>query len=139
MKNARKPKRAAKKSKRSAKIAMQSDNGAREVDAYIAAAPEPARGMLKQLRAAMRSVVPAGTTETISYRIPAFKHKKVLVWYAAFSEHCSLFPTSRPIAAFKDELKNFTTSKGTIHFPLDRPLPIPLIKKIVKFRIAQMA
>ncbi|HVB87578.1 MAG TPA: DUF1801 domain-containing protein, partial [Candidatus Dormibacteraeota bacterium] len=61
----------------------------------------------------------------------------VLVWYAAFSDHCSLFPTAAPIAQFKDELKSFSTSKGTIQFPLDKPLPTALIKKIVKARVQQ--
>jgi len=89
------------------------------------------------MRAAIRSAVPAEVTETISYRIPAFKHNRVLVWYAAFSDHCSLFPTASVIDAFKKELKGFSTSKGTIHFPMDKPLPIALIKKIVKARVAQ--
>jgi uncharacterized protein YdhG (YjbR/CyaY superfamily) len=80
---------------------------------------------------------PPEATETISYRIPAFRHYRVLVWFAAFSNHCSLFPTASVIAAFQDELKGFSVSKGTIHFPLDKPLPIALIKKLVKARVAQ--
>ncbi|HEY2364180.1 MAG TPA: DUF1801 domain-containing protein [Candidatus Angelobacter sp.] len=72
---------------------------------------------MNQIRAAIRSVVPPEATEIISYKIPAFKHKKVLVWYAAFSNHCSLFPTAVVIEQFKDELKGFSTSKGTLHFP----------------------
>ena len=76
--------------------------------------------------------------EVISYGIPAFKHKKILVWYAAFSDHCSLFPTASVIKAFKKELKDFHTSKGTIHFPVDKPLPAALLKKMVKARIAEM-
>jgi len=59
------------------------------------------------------------------------------VWFAAFSKHCSLFPTAAVIEAFKDELKSFSTSKGTIHFPTDRPLPTALVKKLVKARVAQ--
>ena len=89
------------------------------------------------MRAAIRSAVPPEAIETISYRIPAFKHKGVLVWFAAFSEHCSLFPTASVIDAFRNELKGFRTSKGTIHFPLDKPLPVALIKKLVKARVAQ--
>ena len=92
---------------------------------------------LRKLRAAIRSVVPPEATEVISYRIPAFKHKVVLVWYAAFSDHYSLFPTGSIIEAFKDELKGFSTSKGTIHFPLDKPVPTALIKKLVKARVTQ--
>jgi uncharacterized protein YdhG (YjbR/CyaY superfamily) len=69
--------------------------------------------------------------------MPAFKHKGVLVWFAAFSNHCSLFPTAAVIEAFQDELKSFSTSKGTVHFPADKPLPIALVKKLVKARVAQ--
>ena len=69
--------------------------------------------------------------------IPAFKHKKVLVWYAAFSNHCSLFPTAAVIEQFKDELKGFSTSKGTVHFPTDKPMPVELIKKMVRARVVQ--
>lgn len=90
------------------------------------------------MRAAIRSALPRETTETISYGIPAFKHHRILVWFAAFSDHCSLFPTAAVIEAFKKELKGFSTSKGTIHFPLNKPLPVALIKKIVKARVAQL-
>jgi len=85
----------------------------------------------------IRSVVPAKATETISYQIPAFRHNVVLVWYAAFSNHCSLFPTAAVMDKFKNELKSFITSKGTVQFPLDKPLPVALIKKIVKSRVTQ--
>jgi uncharacterized protein YdhG (YjbR/CyaY superfamily) len=107
------------------------------VEDYFAAVPEPALAALKQMRAAIRSVVPKGAIEVISYKIPAFKHNRILVWYAAFSNHCSLFPTASVIKAFEDELKAFSTSKGTVHFPLDKPLPVALIKKMVKFRVAE--
>jgi len=110
----------------------------RNVDEYIAGVPEPARGTLIKMRAAIRSAAPPAATETISYRIPAFKYKRVLVWFAAFSNHCSLFPTAAVIEAFKNELKGFSTSKGTIHFPADKPLPTALIKKLVKARVAQI-
>jgi uncharacterized protein YdhG (YjbR/CyaY superfamily) len=109
----------------------------KSVDEYLAGVPEPARSTLNKMRAAIRSAVPPEATETISYRIPAFKHEGVLVWFAAFSDHCSLFPTAAVIEAFKNELKGFTTSKGTIHFPTDKPLPTALIKKMVKARVAQ--
>jgi uncharacterized protein YdhG (YjbR/CyaY superfamily) len=107
------------------------------VDEYFAAVPEPARSALHQIREAIRSVVPPEATEIISYKIPAFRHKKVLAWYAAFANHCSLFPTAALIAAFKNELKDFSTSKGTIHFPLNKPMPVELIKKMVRARVAQ--
>lgn len=93
---------------------------------------------MKKVRAAIRSVVPAETIEVLSYKIPAFKYKQVLVWYAAFSDHCSLFPTAAVIEKFEDELKSFQKSKGTIHFPVDRPLPATLIKKMVKARLSEV-
>ena len=106
------------------------------VDQYFAAVPGTARSALQKIRAAIRSVVPPDAAEIISYKIPAFKHKKVLVWYAAFANHCSLFPTASVIEAFKDELKGFSTSKGTVHFPLDKPMPVELIKRLVRARVA---
>jgi uncharacterized protein YdhG (YjbR/CyaY superfamily) len=109
----------------------------KNVEEYIADVPEPTRSTFNRLRAAIRSAVPPEATETISYRIPAFKHKRVLVWFAAFSSHCSLFPTAAVIEAFENELKGFSTSKGTIHFPTDQPLPTALIKRLVKARVAQ--
>ena len=110
----------------------------KDVEQYLDGISEPARSTLKKIRAMIRSVVPPETTETISYRIPAFRYKEVLVWYAAFSDHCSLFPTASVIEAFKKELDGFSISKGTIHFPTDKPLPAPLIKKLVKARVTQV-
>jgi uncharacterized protein YdhG (YjbR/CyaY superfamily) len=89
------------------------------------------------MRAAIQSAAPAGAVEIISYKIPAFKTKKILVWYAVFAEHCSLFPTASVIEEFKDELSGYTTSKGTVQFPNDKALPTGLIKKLVKARVAQ--
>lgn len=108
------------------------------VDEYLVSVPEPARSTLNKVRAAIRSVVPAETTEVISYRIPAFKYKRMLMWYAAFGDHCSLFPTASVIHKFKEELKPFRTSKGTIHFPVDKPLPAALVKKMAKARLAEL-
>jgi uncharacterized protein YdhG (YjbR/CyaY superfamily) len=108
------------------------------VDQYLAAVPEPAHKTLEKIRAAIRSAAPPEATETISYGMPAFKHKGVLVWFAAFANHCSLFPTSAIIEKFKSELKAYTISKGTIQFPPDKPLPAALVKKIMKARIAQI-
>ena len=113
-------------------------NGApKNVDEYLAGVPEPARSTLNKMRAAIRSAVPPEAAETIGYGMPAFKHKGVLVWFAAFSNHCSLFPTPSVVEAFKNELKGFQTSKGTIRFPVDKPLPAALVKKLVKARIAE--
>ncbi len=113
--------------------------GTKTVEEYLAGIPEPARNTFDKLRATIRSVVPAEATETISYQMPAIRHNEVLVWYAAFSNHCSLFPTAAVMDEFQNELRGwgFTTSKGTVQFPLDKPLPVALIKKIVKARVAQ--
>jgi uncharacterized protein YdhG (YjbR/CyaY superfamily) len=116
--------------------AAKGKDAPKNVEEYVSSVPEPAHSNFNKLRATIRSAVPAEATEVISYRIPAFKHKRVLVWFAAFSNHCSLFPTAAVIEAFKDELKGFSTSKGTIHFPTDKPLPTALIKRLVKARVA---
>ena len=108
------------------------------VEDYFAALPANARNMLDRMRLVIRSVVPKDAVEVISYRMPAFRQKKVIVWYAAFSDHCSLFPAAAVIEKFKDELKSYRISKGTIQFPLDKPLPSALIKRIVKARVAEL-
>ena len=108
------------------------------VDDYIAAVPYPALGPLRRLRATIRSVVPRDASEVISYRMPAFKRDRVVVWYAAFAHHVSLFPGGSVLARFEDDLREYKTSKGTVQFPLDKPLPIPLIKRIVKARVLEV-
>ena len=109
-----------------------------DVDEYLAGVPEPARSTLNRIRAAIRSAVPPEATEAISYRIPTFKYKGPLLGFAAFSNHCGLYPMSPSvIEAFKSELKDFQTSKGAIRFPVDKPLPAALVKKLVKARIAE--
>ena len=108
------------------------------VDEYLAAVPEPARGTLKHIRAVIQSLVPSETTEVISYGMPMFKYNGMLVGYAAFKNHCSLFPTgSGVLDRFEKELTGYRTSKGTIQFPPDKPLPDALLKKIVKARIKE--
>jgi len=122
----------------SKKRANQKSANPKTVDEYLKAVPEPARSTLTKVRAAIRSVVPAETTEVISYGIPAFKYKRILMWYAAFSDHCSIFPTASVIEKFKEELRPFRTSKGTIHFPIDKALPAALVKKMAKLRLAEV-
>jgi len=118
--------------------AAKGSGAPKNVDEYLAGVPEPARSSLNKIRAAIRSAVPPEATETISYGMPAFKYKGVLVWFAAFANHCSLFPTASVIEMFKNELKGFATSKGTIQFPTDKPLPATLVKRMVKARVAQI-
>jgi uncharacterized protein YdhG (YjbR/CyaY superfamily) len=109
----------------------------KDVDEYLAGVPEPARTTLKKVRAVIRSAAPPEAVETISYGIPALKHNGMLVWFAAFSDHCSFFPTAAVIRMFQDELKAFPIAKGTIRFPVDKPLPAGLLKRMVRARIAQ--
>jgi len=109
------------------------------VDEYFAGIEGPAHEMLSKMRSTIRSAVPADTSEVISYGIPAFKQKRVLLWYAAFANHCSLFPGGSVLNEMKAELDGFVTSKGTIQFPIGRPLPVALVKQIVKRRLAQLS
>ena len=110
----------------------------KNVDEYLAGVPEPARSTLNKVRAAIRSAAPPEATEVISYRIPMFKYKGMLMGFAAFSNHCSLFPGSlSALKALKNELKDFHTSKGTIRFPMDKPPSAALVKKLVKARVAE--
>ncbi len=117
---------------------MRGKAAPKTVDGYLASIPEPAQSTLRHIRAVIRSVVPAETTEVISYGIPMFKFRGMLVGYAAFKNHCSLFPTgSGVLDRFEKELKGYRTSKGTIQFPPDKPLPDALVKKIVKARVKE--
>lgn len=109
-----------------------------DVESYLARCPEPHRTTLEKMRAMIGSVVPKEATEKISYGMPSLQYKGGLVAYAAFKGHCSFFPMSgRLVEEFADELKVYKTSKGTIQFPADKPLPAALVKKMVKARIAQ--
>jgi uncharacterized protein YdhG (YjbR/CyaY superfamily) len=112
--------------------------GPRTVDEYLAQVPQPARGTLEKIRAVIRSAVPKEATEAISYRIPTFRCEGALIAFAAFPTHCGLYPMSTAVMeAFRKELEGFETSKGTIRFPVDKPLPAALVKKLVKARLAE--
>lgn len=113
--------------------------GVKAVEAYLAKVPEPARGTLEKMRAMIRAAAPKDAAEGISYGMPAFKYRKPLAGYAAFKDHCSLFPMSGAVvAAMKDELKDYVTSKGAIQFALEKPMSMALVKKIVKARLAEI-
>ncbi|MGA7752670.1 MAG: DUF1801 domain-containing protein [Candidatus Sulfotelmatobacter sp.] len=117
---------------------MRKGKPATSVAEYLANTPEPARTTLKHLRKVIQSVVPAETTEVISYGMPMFKYNGMLAGYAAFKKHCSLFPTgSGVLDQFEKELKGYRTSKGTIQFPSDKPLPDALVKKIIRARVRE--
>lgn len=107
------------------------------VEEYLAAVPEPARSTLEKVRTVIRATVPPEATEVISYGIPTFKGNGLMIAYAAFTNHCSLFVLSGSLLdSFKDDLKGYETSKGTIRFPVDKPLPAALVKKLVKARLS---
>ena len=109
----------------------------KSVEEYLAGVPEPARGTLKKVRSAIRSAAPKDATETISYGMPMFKYKGMLLGYAAFKNHCSIFPDPAVIEEFKSELKDYPMSRGTIRFPMDKGLPAGLLKKMTKARVAE--
>jgi uncharacterized protein YdhG (YjbR/CyaY superfamily) len=110
------------------------------VDDYLAGVPEPARAALQQLRETIRAAAPEAS-ETISYQMPAFKDRgRFLVSYAAFKDHCSLFPASEAVMdELGDELEPYFSGKGTLRFQPDEPLPATLVEKIIQVRLAENA
>jgi uncharacterized protein YdhG (YjbR/CyaY superfamily) len=107
------------------------------INAYLAALSADKRAALQKLRRAIRAAVP-GAEECISYQIPAFRFEgRMLVWFGAAAKHCSFFPGAHPIAIHKRELAPYRTSKGTIRFPPEKPLPAALVRKLVKTRLAE--
>lgn len=108
-------------------------------DEYLKRLPDNQRVALEKLRATIKSIVPKAE-ECISYGLPAFRLNGVLVGYGATAKHCAFYPMSgQTVAAFQDELSDFETSKGTIRFMPDKPLPVALVRKLVKARIAENA
>ena len=107
------------------------------IDDYHAAFPKNIQSILNSLRKTIKQAAPQAQ-EVISYNMPAFKQKNVLVYYAAHAQHIGFYPTEKPMVEFKNELTKYKTSKGAIQFPLDKKLPTTLIKKIVKFRLAEI-
>jgi uncharacterized protein YdhG (YjbR/CyaY superfamily) len=108
------------------------------VNEYIETAPKETQAKLRQMRACIRKAAP-GATESLKWSMPAISGRRILVMYAAFKHHVSLFPTPSAMKAFAKDLAGFKTGKGSVQFPLEKPLPLPLIRKITAFRVRESA
>ena len=123
---------------RSSSRAAAPEDGLARVEAYLARVPEPAHTTLQQVRAVIRAAAPSSAVECLSYGVPAYRYKGALVAYAAFKRHCSFFPMSAALLdEFADDLLDLRTSKGTVQFAPDKPIPARLIRKLVKARVKQ--
>jgi len=108
------------------------------IDQYIALFPEDIQALLTQMRETIRAAAPEAI-EKISYQMPAFYYHGNLVYFAAFKHHIGFYPTASGTAAFQAELAGYKTSKGAIQFPLNQPLPLDLVRRIVAFRVSESA
>jgi uncharacterized protein YdhG (YjbR/CyaY superfamily) len=118
---------------------MPNRSTAGTIDDYIAEFPPQTQKVLQEVRALIRAVAPEAT-ETISYAIPTFDlNGKHLVHFAGYAAHIGFYPTASGIAAFSEELRGYKSAKGSVQFPLDRPMPADLIRQIVEFRVAESA
>lgn len=108
----------------------------KSISEYINAAPRQAQKKLREMRVAIRSAAPRAE-EGIKYGIPAFSYRKLLVAFAAYEKHIGFYPTPSGVKAFAKELSSFKTAKGSIQFPLEKPLPLGLVRKITKFRVRE--
>jgi uncharacterized protein YdhG (YjbR/CyaY superfamily) len=113
---------------------MKSNNIPATIDEYIAQFPVTIQKKLKDLRATIKKAAPQAE-EKISYQMPAFVHKGILVYFAAFTNHIGFYPGLSGVASFKDELSSYKFAKGSIQFPVDKPVPLGLVRKIVIFRL----
>jgi uncharacterized protein YdhG (YjbR/CyaY superfamily) len=109
----------------------------KNIDEYIALFPENTREILEKLRSTIKKAAP-GAQEVIRYGMPAFKLGKILVYFAAYENHIGFYPTASGIEAFKEELAVWPGGKGSVRFPIDKPLPLKLIAEIVAFRVAEI-
>jgi uncharacterized protein YdhG (YjbR/CyaY superfamily) len=103
---------------------------------YINAAPKEARKKLREMRACIRAAAP-GAEESLKWGMPAFSYRRILVTFAAFQHHIGFYPTPAAVKGFAKDLAKFATAKGSIQFPLEKPLPLPLIRKITAFRVRE--
>jgi len=107
-----------------------------DIDAYISDFPESTQKLLQEVRSIVKQAAPVAA-EVISYGMPAFRQDGMLVYFAAFKNHIGFYPIPSGIAAFKEDLSAFECTKGSVHFPLDKPLPAELITRIVTFRLSE--
>ena len=107
---------------------------AKDFDDYTDRFPKEAQQLLRKMRQTIRKAAPKAT-ETISYGMPAFRLDRILVWFAAHTGHIGFYPGASGIAAFKEELSAYKSAKGSVQFPFDEPLPLPLVTRIVKYRV----
>jgi uncharacterized protein YdhG (YjbR/CyaY superfamily) len=112
------------------------EHSVKSVDEYIAKQPIEVRKKLEKLRQAIKKAAPKAE-EAISYMMPAYKFYGVLVYFGAYKNHIGFYPTGRGISAFQKELSAYEGSKGTVRFPIDKPLPLGLIGKMVKYRVKE--
>jgi uncharacterized protein YdhG (YjbR/CyaY superfamily) len=105
-------------------------------DEYITQFPADVQAILEKIRVVIKETAP-GATEKISYGMPGFSQDGMLVWFAGHTNHIGFYPTGEGVAAFKNELSAYKTSKGAVQFPLDQPIPYELIRKIVKHRVEE--
>ena len=115
---------------------MANRSTAETIDEYIAEFPPETQKVLEEMRALIRAAAP-DAKEKISYAIPTFTLNGYLVHFAGYARHIGFYPTSSGIEAFKKELKPYKTGRGSVQFPLGRPLPAELIRRIVAFRVAE--
>ena len=115
---------------------MKSDS-LQTIDDYIASFPPPVRSSMEGLRKLIREEAP-GAVETLKYRMPTFVLGENLVHFAAFERHIGFYPTPSAITAFAKDLEEYVSAKGSVQFPLDRPLPLPLIRRMVQFRVKEV-
>ncbi len=108
----------------------------KDVDSYIATFPKDVQATLEQVRNVIKSSVPKAE-EVISYNMPAYKYLGLLVYFAGYKQHIGFYPTASGITVFKNELSNYKNAKGSVQFPLDKPMPLALIKKMVKHRVKE--
>ncbi len=108
----------------------------KNVDEYLTSQPYNVRSKLYELRQIIKKAAP-DAEEVISYQMPGYKLHGMLVWFAGYKNHCGFYPTSTVLQVFKDQLAPYELSKGTIRFPIEKPLPVKLISEIVKFRVKE--